>query len=239
MNEFDLRIPNKSDLSVNRFMAKVYGWMFLGLAVTGLVGAAFFAGIAFQFVPNVFLNQVFFIGIMAAQLALVFVLSASMKKLSVGVAATLFLLYAGLNGVIITFVALAYNLVTVIIAFAITAIIFASMSVYGHVTKSDLTSFGSLAFIGIIGVIIASLVNLFLRSSALEFIICFVGLGIFIGLVAYDSQKIKTEFLATASVMGEDGASKTAIFGALRLYLDVINIFLYVLRILGLRGGDN
>jgi len=222
-----------SDLTVNKFMAKVYGWMFLGLLVTAVSALVFLMSLPLM--SGLIGNPIFFMGTVFAQFALVMGLSSCLLKISRKMASFLFLLYAALNGITLTYICLMYDIGTVVLAFTITAIIFASMSIYGHLTKADLTSFGSLATVGLIGVIVASIVNLFLNNPTMDYIICFVGLGIFIGLVAYDSQKIKTEFYSNVNVLGEEDASKTAIIGALRLYLDMINIFIFVLRLLGIR----
>lgn len=238
VNNFNVERPsNISDLSVSQFMAKVYSWMFLGLVVTFLSGLSFFMLLISGMAPDILYGTVFFYGVIIAELVLVFFLSRSLMKISGVTAILLFLVYAALNGISITYICLANGYLPndIGLAFVLTAFIFGVMSIYGRITKTDLTSFGNLAIMGLFGVIIASLVNMFLHSDMLSYVICFVGLGIFIGLIAYDSQKIKTIFYEEANALGEEGATKIAIIGALHLYLDVINIFLYIIRLISKR----
>ena len=160
-------------------------------------------------------------------------LSAALPRLSYATAGILFLLYSGLNGLTMAAIFLVYTLGSVGGVFLITAGTFGAVAFYGATTKRDLSSVGSLAFMGLIGIILASIVNIFLNSSALSWIISYVGVAVFVGLTAYDMQKLK-QIHESASLRGEE-AAKVAIHGALRLYLDFVNLFLMLLRIFGNR----
>jgi FtsH-binding integral membrane protein len=210
-----------------RFMAAVYRWMTLGLGVTAAV-AFFVAGseTALRFVIG---NRIVFFGLIIAELGLVIAISAAVNRLSAAAAGGLFLLYSALNGATLSVVLLAYTGSSVAIAFVTTAGTFGAMSVYGTVTKRDLTSWGSFLFMGLIGVVLASVVNIFLRSSAMSFVISCAGVVVFTGLAAYDTQKLR----AMARAGGTSAAMP--VNGALGLYLDFVNLFLSVLRLLGNR----
>jgi hypothetical protein len=215
-------------LTQQNVINQVFIWMALGLALT--------AGTAFYTVTNetmsrlVLGNQMVFFGLIIAELALVFGVSAAINKISATLATGLFFLYSALNGLTLSAIFLVYELGSIAGVFFITAGTFGAMSIYGLTTKKDLTSWGSLLFMGLIGIIIASLVNLFLQSSMFSLIISFVGVAVFVGLTAYDSQKIK-EMAATVS--DGESAGKVAVMGALSLYLDFINLFIMLLRIFG------
>jgi FtsH-binding integral membrane protein len=182
--------------------------------------------------PYTTLFRSLFFGLIIGELVLVFVISGRITRLAPATAAGLFLLYSALNGVTLSGIFIAYAASTVTKAFVATAVMFAAMSVYGATTKKDLTGWGSILFMALIGVIVASVVNIFLRSSGLEFIISVVGVLLFTGLTAYDVQRIKgmTETFAT---QGELAAGRIKILGALTLYLDFINLFLMLLRFFG------
>lgn len=215
---------------LNAFMRGVYGWMSLGLGVTAL--AAFMTVSSPAMMQFVYGNQLVFFGLIIAELVLVVTISAAIKKLSATAASGLFLLYSALNGLTLSFIFMVYTQSSIISAFVVSAGMFAAMSVYGLVTKKDLTSWGSFLFMGLIGIVIASVVNIFVQSSAMSMIISYVGVLVFVGLTAYDTQKLK--------IMGEtapagDGTAlrRGTILGALTLYLDFINLFLMMLRIMG------
>lgn len=212
-----------------RFMVKVYNWMTAGLAVTGAM--------AFYVVNNptmqsvVLHNKAVFILLMLAQLGLVFYLAGWVKSMPANQATGVFVLYAGLNGLTLSSIFLIYTAASITSAFLVTAGTFAAMSIYGYTTKKDLTSWGSFLFMGLIGIIIASLVNMFLHNETVSWIVTYAGVLIFVGLTAYDSQRIKM-----MNVLGNEGTDedqKEAIIGALTLYLDFINLFLNILRIMG------
>ena len=211
------------------FLAKVFNWMAIGLGITGVV--AWFtasSGLAIRLVAS----PAFFI-LIIAELGLVFFLSARISKIQAATATSLFLGYAFLNGLTLSMVFLAYTSTSIASTFFITAGMFGAMAIYGLVTKRDLSGWGSFLFMGLVGIIIASIVNIFLKSSSLYWVISLLGVFIFVGLTAYDVQKIKK--------IGEDGildqgevmVRKGAIMGALTLYLDFINLFLMLLRFFG------
>ena len=208
-------------------VAKVFGIMFAGLAVTA-VTAVFCASSGLLVRMGAFVYV-----LMIAQFILVIALSASIQKMSYAAALNTFLAYAVLNGITLSFIFYVYDIGLIGVALAVTAVTFGVMSVYGYVTKADLTGFGSLALMFLVGGIIITLVNLFIRSEAIDFLVSFVMLAVFIGLVAYDTQKIKHYFYAAQG--NPEMQRKTGIFGALSLYLDFINIFLRLLRVLGRR----
>jgi len=171
--------------------------------------------------------------LIVAQLGLVFAISGAINRLSAGTATALFVLYAGLNGVILSFVFLAYTQTSIVSTFFICAGTFVGCSIYGWTTKRDLTSFGGFLMMGLIGIIIASLVNLFIRSSGMSLIISYIGVFVFVGLTAWDTQKLKNMALAQPADLEAGVVRKGAILGALSLYLDFINLFLMLLRIFG------
>ena len=213
-------------------MRKVYVWMSLALAITGITafGVANSPGI----LATIYGNQIVFWGLVIAELALVFAISGAINRLSLTTATLLFVLYSVINGVVLSSIFLIYTMSSIASVFFITAGTFAVMAFIGYTTKTDLTSMGKILMMAIIGLIIASLVNVFLvKSSGFDLIISYVGVLIFVGLTVYDSQKIK-RMLQMAPDAGE-ASQKLALVGALSLYLDFINLFIYLLRILGRR----
>ncbi|MCQ2136086.1 MAG: Bax inhibitor-1/YccA family protein [Bacteroidales bacterium] len=210
-------------------MRKVYWWMSGALAITGLI--AFYCAMNAWNLTWLF-NPGVFIGLMVAELALVIGLSAAIHKLSPLVATLMFLLYAVINGVVLSSIFIVYDLGSIASTFLVTALTFTSMAIYGSVTKKDLTKLGSLCLMAVIGLVIALVVNLFLKSTMLEMIVSGIGVLVFVGLTAYDAQKIKA--LLYGAEYSDDSA-KIAVYGALQLYLDFINLFLYLLRFLGRR----
>jgi FtsH-binding integral membrane protein len=211
------------------FMSKVYTWMSGGLAITGLIAmwVASIEGIELMIKENMML----FYGLFIGEILLVGYLIARISKISAQTAALIFTGYAALNGLTLSVVFLHYTQESIGSTFFVTAGTFAIMSIYGYYTKKDLTSWGSLLFMALIGVVIASVVNFFMQSEMLYWIITYAGVFVFVGLTAYDTQKIKR--MSTASEIGSEEESKGAIIGALMLYLDFINLFLLLLRILG------
>jgi hypothetical protein len=208
-----------------RFMSAVYQWMTLGLVVTAGVAWAVASSPAVQQV--VLGNRIVFFGLVIAELGLVIAISAMVNRLSAAAAGGLFLLYSALNGATLSVVLLAYTGASVTTAFVTTAGMFGAMSLYGTVTKRDLTGWGSFLFMGLIGVVIASVVNIFLRNSMMSFVISCMGVVVFTGLTAYDTQKLRN--IARAG----GGTAAMPVNGALALYLDFINLFLSLLRLLG------
>lgn len=212
-------------------MRKVYVWMTLALVITGFTayGVATSPGI----LQAIYTNQILFWGLIIAEFALVFGVSAAINRLSLTTATLMFILYSVINGALLSYIFLAYTASSVATVFFITAGTFAAMAVIGYTTKTDLSSMGKILFMALIGLLIATLVNIFVKSSGLTLILSYVGVLIFVGLTAWDSQKIK-QMLLQAPDAGE-GAQKLALLGALTLYLDFINLFIYLLRIFGKR----
>lgn len=213
-------------------MRKVYVWMTFALAITGICayGVASSPGI----INALYSNQAIMWGIVIAELALVFGISAAINRLSLTTATMLFVLYSALNGVMLSSIFMVYTTSSIASVFFITAGTFAVMAFIGYTTKTDLTSMGKILMMALIGMIIASLVNVFLvKSTGFDLILSYVGVLVFVGLTAYDSQKIK-QMLLEAPDAGET-AQKVALLGALSLYLDFINLFIYLLRIFGKR----
>jgi len=218
---------------VNSFVRSVYNWMGIGLALTGLI--AYYVAGSEAAIRFIFGNQMVFFGLIIGELALVFYLSARIQKIQASTATALFLLYSALNGATLSFVFIAYTKSSVASTFFVCAATFAACSVYGWITKRDLTSLGGFMFMGLIGIIIASVVNMFIKSSGMSMIISYIGVLVFVGLTAYDTQKIKSMALSQPAGLDAGVVRKGAIIGALALYLDFINLFLMLLRILGNR----
>jgi len=217
------------DVGLRQYMLKVYNYMASGVALTGIVAALTVQSESLmQLVFNSPLRWVIFL----APLGLVFFLSARIHKMSSSAAQTTFWIFAGLMGLSLASIFAIYTHTSIARVFFITAGTFGAMSLYGYTTKRDLSGWGSFLFMGLIGVIIASIVNLFLASSALHFVISVIGVLVFVGLTAYDTQRIREMYRAAdhAEVYG-----KKAIMGALTLYLDFINLFIMLLHLFGQR----
>lgn len=220
-----------ASLETRTFMSKVYGWMFAGLLVTAGVG--FYTSSNATLFSAIFGNPILFFALIIAELAIVVTLSAFVRKVSASVALLLFIGYAALTGLTLSAIFIVYTLGSIASTFVVTAATFAVMSIYGYVTKTDLTTVGNIAFMGLIGIIIASLVNMFWPNGTLYWITTYLGIIIFVALTAYDVQKIKR--LNVIGNSGTDEDKKESIVGALTLYLDFINLFLLLLRIFGNR----
>jgi FtsH-binding integral membrane protein len=221
----------RAEAGLRHFMHMVYGWMSLGLFVTGACGA--YMASDPQMIVNLVHNSLLFYGIMGGELLLVVVLSGWISKMEVSTAKFAFLFYAALTGVSMSVVYLMYTRESIASTFFLTGGLFGIMSAYGYLTKTDLTTMGNLCFMGLIGLILASVVNMFLHSPAIMWATTYIGILIFTGLTAYDSQKIKAMYDASSD--GTDIETKSAILGALALYLDFINLFLSLLRATGRR----
>ena len=212
-----------------RFMVRVYNWMGAGLTLTG--GMSWFTSTN-ETILNILVNQpILFIILLLVELGLVFYLATRVMSMSESQAMGVFFLYAGLNGVTLAPLFLLYTSASLASTFLVTAGMFGAMSFYGYTTKKDLTSWGSFLFMGLIGIILASIVNMFMNSSAIYWIVTYAGILVFVGLTAYDTQKIKE-----MNILGNEGTdedTKEAVRGALSLYLDFINLFLMLLRIMG------
>lgn len=233
---FDTTMTRDRELSMSQafpaLMRKVYVWMTLALIITGVTayGVANSPGV----INAIYSNSAIMWGLIIAELALVIGISAAINRLSLATATLLFVLYSAINGVVLSSIFLVYTTSSIASVFFITAGTFAVMAFVGYTTKADLTSLGKILLMALIGLIIASLVNVFfLKSTGFDLIISYVGVLIFVGLTAYDSQKIK-QMLMMAPDAGES-SQKLALLGALSLYLDFINLFIYLLRILGKR----
>lgn len=230
MDPLKISYPRTADqitIAGNTLIRQVYAWMGGGLLVTALLAMVTVSSPAI--LNAVFGNRLVFYALILGELGLVIAISGAINRLSAATASLLFLLYAALNGVTMSVIFVAYTAESVSSTFVITAATFGSMSAFGYLTKRDLTGWGSFLFMGLIGVVIASLVNIFTHSSAVSWIISAVGVLVFTGLTAYDTQKIKA-----MAASGAEGR-KPAIVGALTLYLDFINLFLMLLRLLGNR----
>lgn len=212
------------------FMSQVYRWMTIGLGVTALTAYAV-AGSP-RLVMAIMSNYAIMIALIVVQIGLVIALGAAIHKFSAGVATGIFLLYALLNGLTLSSIFIVYPIGNIANAFLTCTGMFLAMSVYGTVTKRDLTGMGSFMFMGLIGIIIASIVNIFLASSMLSFVISCVGVIVFTGLTAYDTQKLR-QFGEAAPLDDATAIRRGAILGALTLYLDFINLFLMLLRLFG------
>lgn len=217
----------------NVLMRKVYLWMTLALMITGITAA----GVANS--PNIlaliYSSQVVMWGIIIAEFGLVIYISARLEKLSLSSATTLFALYSILNGVMLSSIFLLYSTAIISKVFFITAGTFGVTALYGYATKKDLSSLGNILFMALIGLVIATVVNVFMKSAMFDLILSYIGVIIFVGLTAWDSQKIKHMMMVQQDA--DESAQKLALIGALSLYLDFINLFLYLLRIFG-RSND-
>jgi uncharacterized protein len=213
------------------FLSRVYNWMGLGLATTAVV--SLMTASSPSLLNLIFGNQFVFFGLIIAELGLVMALSAAIGRMQATTAALMFFVYSALNGLTLSAIFLAYTSASIASTFFVTAGTFGVMSVYGYTTKRDLTSWGSFLFMGLIGVILASLVNLFLKSEAIYWVITYAGVIVFVGLTAYDTQQLKA--MALQGFGDEETERKGAVIGALRLYLDFVNLFLMLLNIFGRR----
>ena len=234
MNELEVTPPSAFSATavataerVTAFLRKVYGWMFVGLGVTATValGVASSPGIVQALVQN----QLLFWGLVIGELGLVFYLSARVEKIAPATASGLFLLYSALNGVTLSLILLLYTGTSIATTFAVTAGMFGALALYGTTTKRSLAGVGQFMFMGLIGLILASIVGVFVKSDGLQFVISVVGVLVFTGLTAYDAQRLK----AMALAVPEGRIGSYAVVGALALYLDFINLFLFLLRFLG------
>lgn len=232
-NEFYRMIgeADRSQTAVPALMKKVYTWMALALAITGIT--AYGVASSPNLLTAILSNQPLFWGLMVGELALVIFLSARLHKMSLTTATLMFVAYSVLNGVTMSYIFVAFSMDSIATTFFICAGTFAAMAIYGSVTKRDLSKMGSILFMGLLGLIIASVVNIFLHSTGLMMVISYIGVILFVGLTAWDTQKLKV-MLSQMDEYDETG-QKMALVGALELYLDFINLFLYLLRIFGNR----
>ena len=216
---------------VNSFVTRVFQWMTGSLAITAIV--ALLVARTPAVYKTIFGNPALLIGLVIAELAMVVAISWGINRISAATAGALLVLYSAVNGLTLSVIFLVYTATSVTATFFVCAGLFGVMSVYGYVTKKDLTAIGSLCIMGLVGIIIASIVNMFVASSGMYWAITYIGVFVFIGLTAYDTQKIKQMALSVDGQQAGETAQKAAILGALALYLDFINLFLLLLRLLG------
>ncbi|RPI18882.1 MAG: Bax inhibitor-1/YccA family protein [Ignavibacteriae bacterium] len=214
------------------FILKVYNWMTMGLAITALISLGIEVGLPGLKMIMVSNPMIFFV-LLGLELVIVWVLSAVINKIPAFVAVLIFMAYAALNGVTLSIIFMVYTSASIATTFFVTAAMFACTSIFGFITKIDLSRFGGILMMALIGLIIASIANIFVASSGLEWIISYAGVIIFVGLTAYDTQKIKN--MSTGIDSSSEEGGRASIMGALALYLDFINLFLFLLRILGRR----
>lgn len=240
MNEYqnqfkDLSFVGKDKTLVStesrKFLLNVYNWMAMGLALTAVI--AYGVSTSETLLRTIFSNPILFWGIIILQFGVVIGLSAAINKMPVVLAIGAFFLYAALTGLTLSSIFVIYTSSSIASTFFVCAMMFGSVSVFGYITKMDLSGIGTFMFMGLIGLIIASVVNIFLKSSMLYWIISYAGVVIFVGLTAWDTQKLKR--MSQEVSFDSDQGKKIAVLGALTLYLDFINMFLFLLRIMGSR----
>jgi FtsH-binding integral membrane protein len=215
------------DVRVTAFLSKVYGWMFLGLLITA--GTALIVASSPALIETLILNRILFWILLFGQIGLVWYMAARVQKLAPTTAAGMFLLYSAVVGITTSVIFLVYTSASIVSSFVITAGMFGAMAVFGTFTRRSLAGWGQFLFMGLIGVLIAMVVNIFWLNDALSFVISVVGVIVFTGLNAYDAQRLKG--MAVAVPDGRVGSY--AVVGALSLYLDFINLFFFILRLFG------
>jgi len=234
MAQFEMQSPSAfqttAEMSAERvtaFLRKVYGWMFAGLAITAVVASSVAGSPAL--LQHIFSNQFLYFGLILAELGLVFYLSARVQTIAPNAAMTLFIVYSALNGVTLSFILLLYTGESIGTTFLVTAGMFGAMALYGSTTSRSLAGVGQFFFMGLIGLVLASIVGMFWHNDALQFLITVIGVIVFTGLTAWDAQRLKQ----MAVTVPEDRTGSYAVVGALALYLNFINLFLMLLRVLG------
>lgn len=229
----DVRVPDES--AVRSFMAGVFTWMFIALAITA--GISYYVAITpaiMQLMITTTGLSIFGWVVMLAPIGFVLLMSFRFQKLSAMTLTLLFVVYSVLVGLSLSFIFLAYSMGSIATTFGVTSLTFGVMAVAGYTTKTDLTKFGSILMMALVGIIIATVINFFLKSDSMQYLISFIGVLVFTGLTAYDVQKLKK--IGTEMTAGEESTRKYTIMGALSLYLDFINLFLFLLRFLGRRN---
>lgn len=219
-----------TEAECNAMLRKVYLWMCAALVITGLV--AYYVSNSYMILSYIYSSKWVLWTIIFGEFGLVIGLSAAINRISATAATLMFILYALLNGLLMSSIFMVYSISSIGTTFFVTAGTFGAMAIYGSVTKKDLTKLGSLLLMALIGLIIATLVNLFLKNGVMDMVISGIGVLVFVGLTAYDAQKIKGLLYGAVE---EESTNKLAVLGALSLYLDFINLFLYLLRFLGRR----
>lgn len=232
-NYFDthtLTSNTASRAAQSSLMRSVYVWMTLALVITGLT--AMYVAKSMTLIQLMMENSLFFWGLLLAEVGVVVYLTARIHRMAFSTATVLFILYSLLNGVTLSVLFLVYTFSSIATTFFVTAGTFGAMALFGYVTRRDLSRIGSLCIMGVIGLIIASVVNFFLHNSMMDLVISCAGVLVFVGLTAYDAQKIK-RLLMTEGMEVNETTQKIALLGAMTLYLDFINLFIYLLRLLG------
>ncbi|RLB44035.1 MAG: BAX inhibitor (BI)-1/YccA family protein [Deltaproteobacteria bacterium] len=230
MDQISVTRP-RAEVLVNDFVRSVYNWMAIGLALTGVV--ALYVANSPTLIRLFLGNPILLLVLILGELGLVFSISGMINRMSATTATSLFILYSALNGITLSSIFLIYTRTSIVSTFFVCAATFVACSIYGWTTKRDLTSFGGFLVMGLIGIIIASLVNMFVRSSGLGMLITYIGVFVFLGLTAYDTQRLKEMALTQPAGLDAGVVRKGAILGALSLYLDFINLFLLLLRLFG------
>mgnify|MGYP001329885800 FL=1 len=229
----DTAVRTRAEVLVNDYVRSVYNWMGIGLALTGFM--AYFVSNSESLLRLVFGNPLVLIVLVVAELGLVFAIAGMVNRMSAGTATALFVIYSALNGVTLSWVFLVFVRASIVSTFFICAATFVACSIYGWTTQRDLTSWGGFLMMGLFGIIIASVVNAFIQSSSMGMIISYIGVFVFVGLTAYDTQKIKNMAMTQPANLDGGVIRKGAILGALSLYLDFINLFLMLLSLFGQR----
>jgi len=233
MNQSFTGINSRQAVQDRTILKNVYLWMTAGLFLTAIVARGFLVTGFYKYFIG---NPILMIGLIILQLVLVFRLSARINTMTVGAAITSFGVYAALNGINLSMIFLMYRIGTITTAFVSTGALFGAMSLWAVTTKKDLSGWGHYLMMGLIGIIIASVLNIFLHSSGMSYLISYAGVILFTGLTAYDTQRIKNMSRSMSHSVEEGQFVKLSILGALILYLDFINMFLFILRILGRRN---
>lgn len=228
--EYGMQYSQSTAVAQNTLIKNVYLWMTGALTITGLV--AYYVSNDYDILSLIFSSKLVFWGLFICEFGLVVALNAAINKISALTATIMFLLYSVINGATLSSIFLLYSMSSIATTFFVTAGTFGAMALYGSITKSDLTKIGNICFMGLIGIIIASIVNIFIGNSMMDLIISVIGIIIFVGLTAYDSQKIKAMLYGAEE---NETTHKIAVLGALSLYLDFVNLFLYLLRLFGRR----
>ncbi len=231
MNPYSSFPQSSVIVKTNSFIRSVYNWMAIGLSLTGFT--AYYVAHNETMMQLIYGTPGLLMILVIVELGFVFFLSARIQKIEASTATLLFAVYSILNGVTLSFIFLAYTATSIVSTFLICALTFLACSIYGMVTKKDLTSLGGFMFMGLIGILIASIINIFLQSSAMQMIISYIGVIVFIGLTAYDTQKLKSMAVTIPDNATGAMVRKGTIMGALTLYLDFINLFIMLLRIFG------
>lgn len=222
-----------AEFASSEYIRKVYGWMTIGLILTGIM--AWYISNSPDISNMIFKSKYIWFGLIIAQLGVVIVLSAALQRMSAGLATVLFILYSVLTGVTLSVIFVVYPIGAISNAFFTASGMFLAMSLYGTFTKRDLTSWGTFLTMGLIGIFIAMIVNIFLKSSLMDFVISCIGVLVFTGLTAYDTQKLRA-LGSEMDMKDASGVRRMVILGALTLYLDFINLFLMLLRLFGGRN---